>query len=150
RETRTTLAGRLAAESTDAAHQGHVDLAALLAMQAWRFAPSVSTRAALLTALTAQPTLEHELYGLSDEVEAASFSPDGTLVVAGDQHGTMIIWDVASGQRRTKLQSLGPSKGVSALRFTGDSGHVVGVYELVGANGAVSSEAAEWNVADGR
>jgi WD40 repeat protein len=66
--------------------------ALLLAVEGYRRADSVSTRSALLGTLTATPQLVGFLPGAPDAT-ASAISPDGHLVVAGTNDGSLRFWD---------------------------------------------------------
>eukprot|EP01044_Picomonas_judraskeda_P043461 COSAG03_NODE_22869_length_286_cov_0.588235_1_plen_61_part_01 len=47
---------------------------------------------------------EHTLEGHSDDVNSASFSPDGTKVVSGSRDQTVRIWDAVTGECEQTLE----------------------------------------------
>ena len=51
-------------------------------------------------------------------VRALAFSPDGTLLAVADADNTIVIWDIATGLMRVRLQ--GHQRGVMALTFSPD------------------------------
>ena len=52
-------------------------------------------------------------------VRSVAFSPDGRLLAAGDDAGTVRVWEMASGKERYKID---PTKGISwGLAFAPDS-----------------------------
>jgi len=51
-------------------------------------------------------------------LRAAAFSPDGRLLVAGDEGGRVSVWEVESGTRRTSVR--GHGSGISGLAFRAD------------------------------
>src|SRR4051812_20275607 len=79
---------------------------------------------------TKQRTLVNDPDG---PVLAVDFSPDGTLLVTGDGHGHVKLWEVHSGACRTRLQ--GHALAVCAVVFSPDgqtlaSGSVDGALRL--------------------
>jgi WD40 repeat protein/class 3 adenylate cyclase len=79
REARVAQAGRLAAQSREAAEQ-RPDLAMLLALEAGRLDDSIDTRGALLGALEHGSRIRTWLQGFDQPVIAAAFSPDGSVL----------------------------------------------------------------------
>src|SRR6185437_16213176 len=77
---KTAMSRALASEATS-----HVDdrsLALLLSMEARRIADTVESRRSLLTALQRVPHAEAFLWGHTDAVTRAVFSPDGQTVLS--------------------------------------------------------------------
>eukprot|EP01043_Picozoa_sp_COSAG02_P033365 COSAG02_NODE_2273_length_9263_cov_10.296377_1_plen_780_part_10 len=68
------------------------------------------------------PTI-HQLMGHSDDVNSASFSPDGTKVVSGSHDQTVRIWDAVTGECEQTLQ--GHSSHVTSASFSPDGTKVV-------------------------
>ena len=97
RATDTALANGLSASSGEFSRSGQSDLALLLGVEANRFAdrlgqasPEAKTaRYALLGALSAQLKLRGVLSGLPGTLAAASYSPDGRLIVAQSTSGEL-------------------------------------------------------------
>jgi len=81
--------GRLAAQSREIAAR-HPDVALLLALEAGRLHDSVDSRGALLGALEHGSRIRAWLQGFDSPVNAAAFSPDGTLVAIATGDGTTL------------------------------------------------------------
>ena len=99
-KTRVAQAGRLAAQSREAAGE-HPDLALLLALEAGRLDDSIDTRGALLGALEHGSRIRAWLQGFDAPVIAAAFSPDGGLLATVTVKGAT-LWDAA------KWRPIGP------------------------------------------
>src|SRR5262249_20348370 len=54
------------------------------------------------------------LTGNSGRLRCARFSPDGERLVSGDDAGTVILWDVATGQEALRLKGGHPEVWFSA------------------------------------
>ena len=85
---------QLAAQSEIA---GDPATAALLAVAAWRTAPTPEARYRMLVAAT-RPG-RGTLAGRAGAVQAVAFSGDGRRIAAGGAGGTVRVWDVASRRR---------------------------------------------------
>ncbi len=82
------------------------DLGLLLAAAAFDLDDTADTRATLLQAVQAHPMLEGLIYGAESGLEAAVFSPDGTLLVTPTSDGTgTILWDTATRRRVDVLRN---------------------------------------------
>jgi WD40 repeat protein len=88
----------------------------VLAMHAIDARNDTETQSALRTALAADD-VRTVLRGHTDQVERASFSPDGKLVVTASDDGTARIWDAATGRQ---VQVLHVGDPVISARFTPD------------------------------
>ena len=66
---------------------------------------------------------EQTLEGHSDDVNSASFSPDGTKVVSSSGDQTVRIWDAVTGECEQTLE--GHSGGVTSASFSPDGTKVV-------------------------
>ena len=66
---------------------------------------------------------EQVLWGHSDWVHSAIFSPDGSHVVSGSMDNTVRIWNVATGESKAELR--GHSGGVNSVIFSPDGSHIV-------------------------
>jgi WD40 repeat protein len=89
----------------------------LLGVEAFRAAPTVEARGALLST-SAHHAYQGELTGHTGAVSEAAFSPDGrTLVTVSSDH-TMILWDV---RHRTRLATItGHDTWLRAVAFSPD------------------------------
>jgi len=76
----------------------HLDLALLLAVEAWRMAPTDEARAALLATLADNPQLATYLHvhpdGIADRADDVAFAADGKLLVIAYPRGVIRVWDV--------------------------------------------------------
>ncbi len=98
----------------------HDDLALLLSVQAERSANTIEARGALLRSLESlPPRLVRFLSGPTADVRAVTFSPNGRIVAAGDDEGTIRLWDAASGQALGALLT-GHTGTVNSLAFSSD------------------------------
>ncbi|MGA7733612.1 MAG: AAA family ATPase, partial [Chloroflexia bacterium] len=81
------------------------DLALLLGLESDQVlgANNISTlpevRGAISSLLQSHPHLSSFLPGHSDIVNSVAFSPDGKTLASGSYDGTIILWDVATGQQ---------------------------------------------------
>ena len=56
----------------------------------------------------------------SQGVDSVAFSPDGTLVAAGDSDGTTYLWNVSSGKPVGTLTDPGSDASVNSVAFSPD------------------------------
>ena len=96
----------------------HLDIARLLAVQAFRMDPDPQTRSALFQAVTSSPFLVRYLWA-DDPVSAIAASGNGKVAVAGTQHGRILRWDTTTGARAEIGRLHGQITGL-ATSFNGD------------------------------
>ncbi len=70
-----------------------------------------------------QGTVEHTFQKPTDWVTAASFSPDGLLMAAGDRFGGLFLWEAGSGKEFLSLRS--HTKALSAIAWPPGADEVV-------------------------
>jgi WD40 repeat protein len=129
RQRDSALSRQLAAESSRAVDDGRVDLGLLLAVESYRLGDAsgggadllhrstVEAFEALFASIVEWPQLATHLHGHDAPVTAVALSPDGMRAVSGDQAGTVILWDVATGVELAR-DNLGEPPGI--LAFSGD------------------------------
>ena len=93
-------------------------LALLLSLESRRIADTVESRRSLLTALQRVPHAEAFLWGHTDAVTKAVFSPDGQTVLSAGWDNRIILWSVATHQPIGPA-ILGP-KGLAGVAFNPD------------------------------
>lgn len=65
--------------------------------------------------------LIHHLDGHTQDIQSADFRFDGQIVASGSKDGTIILWDVKTGQRLQTLRTPGPYEGMNITGVTGIS-----------------------------
>jgi WD40 repeat protein len=90
------LGARAMTEST-------LDRSLLLAIEGVRTDPSPETKSDLLAALLRSPHAIAQVRGDGDRLQDLALSPDGGTLAAGDNNGTVVLWDA-----RTMRQLAGP------------------------------------------
>ncbi|MBN2394416.1 MAG: hypothetical protein JXR84_27020 [Anaerolineae bacterium] len=103
---------QLAAQSTSNLESA-LDLASLLAVEAYGITTTVEARSSLLSSLQHNPQLRNRLYGHESWVWSVAFSPDGQTLASGSNDNTIILWDVTDPRAPTPL-------GVPLTGHTGD------------------------------
>jgi WD40 repeat protein len=96
------LSQKVAAEA-NGLRGGNPALAAQLALAAYRLAPTVEARGALLSASTAPATTTY-----ADDITSMAFSRDGRFVAAGGSDDTVRIWSRRTPHRPVLLATLPP------------------------------------------
>lgn len=112
---RVALSRQLAAQST-ALRGSDPDLAALLAVQAYRTEPTPEAISGLYAA--AGHPLRNRITGYPKPVDAVAFSPDGRTLVTGSDDNVVRLRDVATGKLRATLT--GHTDEVSAVEYSPD------------------------------
>ncbi|MEH1164436.1 hypothetical protein V6V47_03495 [Micromonospora sp. CPCC 205539] len=131
-----SLSRQLAAQSR-ALHSADPQLAALLAVHAYRVSPTVEATASLYAA--AGLASLNRLTGLGGRVETVAFQPGGKRLAALSD-GTVRLWDVATGRGAGEIAAR--NRHISSVAFSPD-GNTLATGEVFG---AVSL----WSVDDGR
>jgi WD40 repeat protein len=93
-------------------------LALLLSLESRRIADTVESRRSLLTTLQRVPRAEAFLWGHTDAVTEAVFSPDGQTVLSAGWDDRIILWSVPSHQPMGQ-PLMGP-KGLVSVAFNSD------------------------------
>jgi WD40 repeat protein len=75
-----------------------LDLALLLANQAYTIQGTIEARGSLLSAQEFSPFLTAFLHGHTGIVDSVAFNPDGSLLAGGSSDGSVWIWSVATRQ----------------------------------------------------
>ncbi len=94
------------------------DTALLLALQALHIENTYEARHSLLLALQSYPRLDGYLFGHTDAVRTAAYSPDGTQILSGGRDNRVILWDAASRQPLNTFET--HSNWIDAVAFAPD------------------------------
>jgi WD40 repeat protein len=97
------------------------DLSLLLALEAARITPSVQTENALRTILL--DPVRAIMRGHTDQINSATYSPDGNLVVTASRDGTARVWDAHTGRLAADLR--GHTREVTGAAFSPDGRLIV-------------------------
>ena len=92
-------------------------LSLLLAVEAYRLAPTLDARAGLMQLFLGQPRLDGVLGG-DEPLYSVRLSPDGALLAAGSGDGKVLLWDARTRQPRPALA--GHAKAVFDVAFSSD------------------------------
>ncbi|WP_328860398.1 TIR domain-containing protein [Streptomyces sp. NBC_00306] len=110
---------RALAAAADANRDTNLDVAQLLAVEAYRMDPSAETRTALLRAVTASPHLVRYLQADSD-VQRVAGSADRKFLVAGTKSGHVLRWDTKTYTTQVVARLGRPVTGL-AMSAAGDT-----------------------------
>ena len=109
----------LASEATS--HTDDRSLAMLLSIESRRIANTVESMRSLLTVIQRVPHAEAFLWGHTDAVTKAVFSPDGQTIMSAGWDNRILLWSVAAHQ------PLGPpiatAKGLVSVAFSPEGSH---------------------------
>jgi WD40 repeat protein len=117
------------------------DLALLLSLEALKSADTFEARNSLITALQAQPRIEHYLQGHTAGVRSLAVSPDGRRLVSGSADNTLIIWDTTTDQP-VGAPLTGHTGWVNSVAFSPDG-------KLI-ASGSADQTVRLWNAETGK
>jgi WD40 repeat protein len=95
-----------------------LDLALLLGREADTVMDTPEARGSLLNALEAEPQLSAYLRGHDKPVSSVAYSPDGHMVAAGSQDGTIILWDPATALPLSASPLRNGGDPVTAIAFS--------------------------------
>jgi WD40 repeat protein len=118
---KTAASRALASEASS--HLDDRSLALLLTIESRRIADTVESRRAMITTLQRLPHTEAFLWGHTDAVTRACFSPDGKTVLSAGWDDRIILWDVAT--RRPIGEPIVVSKGLVSVAFSPDGSRFV-------------------------
>lgn len=93
-------------------------LALLLSLESRRIADTVESRRSLLTAIQGVPHAEAFLWGHTDAVTKAVFSPDGQTILSAGWDDRIVLWSVATHQPIG--QPIAGPKGLVSVAFNPD------------------------------
>jgi len=117
RQRQKTAASRaLASEATSQLNDR--SLALLLSLESRRIAETVESRRSLLTTLQRVPHAEAFLWGHTDAVTQAVFSPDGRTVLSAGWDDRIILWSVST--RQPIGQPIVGPRGLVSVGFNSD------------------------------
>ncbi|MEU9917868.1 helix-turn-helix domain-containing protein [Streptomyces sp. NPDC051001] len=139
----TAQSRQLAAQSS-ALLGSDPDLAALLAVHAYRTSPTREATVALYAA--AALPLRKRLTGGTEPVDAIALSPDGRTLATSSRDGRIRIWNAPAGQLRDTFTGHTSSNEVSQAAVFSPDGRVL----AVATSGGTGTRVTLWDPADGR
>ncbi len=131
---RKKTAGSRALASEAASHTDDRTLAMLLSIEARRTADTVESRRALLTSIQRVPNALAFLWGHTDSVTKAVFSPDGKTILSAGWDNRILMWDPSTRQLLGQPISTGRDLVSVAFnpdgsRFAASSGGSITIWE---------------------
>ncbi len=115
---RQMIAASRALASEAASHVDDRSLALLLSMESRRIADTVESRRALLTAIQRAPNAQAFLWGHTDAVTKAVFSPDGRTILSAGWDDRIVTWNATTHQPIG--QPIAGPKGLVSVAFSPD------------------------------
>ncbi len=109
---------QIAAQAAGAMHS-NPDLALLLSLEALRLDGSPESRTTLFRELDIDPRLERILHGEPSALRSIGMQ-DHFQVLASNEQGAIVAWDMASGEQRNVLDATDGAAHVAAVSPTGD------------------------------
>lgn len=116
-QTRVARSQALAAQAL-ANIDDHVDLAALLSLEADRIASTPQSRESLHVVAQRTSWLQHVLRGQTQPIFAVAYSPSDDILASGSLDGSIVLWDPTMGERIG--DPLLGHKAVQTLAFSPD------------------------------
>lgn len=124
---RSIAVSRQLAVQSDSLIESQMDLALLLAVESCETSQTIECQSTLLNALSNQPFLEKVLHSDVKDLEfdvfsqgnMVAFSPDSSLLAASTGENTIVLWDVASGER-VEQSFTGLDMEATAIAFSPD------------------------------
>ena len=140
-QARMTTANQLTGQALYYANR-RLDLALLLAAQAYRTANTYDTRSGLLSLVLTEPRLDGYIWPKTRSISPFIFSPDGGTLATGGDDGTLELWDLGKRSRRG-LRLSGLKGRLYAAAFSPDGQILVGA-------GAEDGSLQLWDTSGGR
>jgi WD40 repeat protein len=137
-QARRALSRQLAAEATAAADD-QLDLALVLAAQAYAIRPTAQSKSSLLQVLLRSPYLVGYLAGTAGTTRLA-FEPRGRVLAVGQKDGEVALWD-ALKQRKLKALPRAHRAEVTALALSRDGHRLI--------SGAADGTVSVWDTSTG-
>lgn len=95
------------------------------------------------TLFAAQPTIERVVHDYeSVSTVAPRFDHDGTQLVCGYRDGTVVVWDLATGRRKTTFKREGKNILPKMVEFSQEGREILAMYS--------DGTLVEWDIASGR
>lgn len=111
---RQALSRLLAAHATNDVER-NLNLTTLLAMAGYQQAPTFEARQALWTVAHTRPHLAKYFYGQTGRIRRLAFDSQGEMLAAASIDGTVIVWNVETGQPVFRAEPGGKSQPVIAI-----------------------------------